>query len=231
MSIQAVILILPAVIAALAAAGLIMLVRSMFMATKGRRIAAYPKPGRALVVLDIQEGYAGTGPGQPVTAPPAGSLIGTVNRVIEKAALTGMEVAYFRQVFGSSLLVRLHGGKRRGRVVIDRRVKVINDNDFEKNRTDAFSNRRFEQFLVDRQVNELYLAGVDAAYCVYYTALGALNRGYKVTVITDAVRSRKDMAKVLEMYRRKGIALTTSVQLTQTADGGSVTVFPAAGTS
>ncbi len=63
---------------------------------------------------------------------------------------------------------------------------------------------------LDRQVDQLFLVGVDAAFCVYYTALGALNRGYKVTVVTDAVMSRCKMEGVLEKYRRKGIDIITS---------------------
>jgi nicotinamidase-related amidase len=220
-------LLLLAVLAGLALAAIALFVRSMFVATKGKKIAPYPDPRKALLVLDLQEGYVGTATRQPVTAPPATGLFATVNRLIDKAAESGMEVAYVRQVFSNNLIVRLHGGRRQGRVIIDRRVKVVNGNDFEKNRTDAFSNRQLEQFLIDRHVNELYLVGVDAAYCVYYTALGALNRGYRVTVVTDAVASRKPMADVLARYRRRGIAVATSAQLTgaverdtrQTKDG------------
>ena len=202
-----------AVITVLMLGAAIMLIRSMFIATKGRRITRYSNPRKALVVLDIQEGYSGTNTRQPVTVYPATGMIATVNRLIDKSAESGMEVAYIRQVFSNNLIVRLHGGRRQGKVIIDRRIKVINDNDFEKNRTDAFSNRQFEQLLIDRQVDELYLVGVDAAYCVYYTALGALNRGYKVTVVKDAVISRNSMAGVLERYRRKGIGVITSEQL------------------
>ena len=218
MSITIFALILLAVIASVVFVAVIMMIRSMFIATKGRRIAAYPDPRRALVVLDIQEGYAGSDTRQPVTIPPATGLIATVNRLIDRAAESGTEVAYVRQVFGNNLFVRLHGGRRQGRIIIDRRVRVINENDFEKNRTDAFSNRQFEQFLIDRHVNELYLVGVDAAYCVYFTALGALNRGYKVTVVKDAVMSRVNMAEVLERYRRKGIGVITSEQLVARQD-------------
>jgi nicotinamidase-related amidase len=195
----------------------LMVFRGMFMATKGKRISTYDNPRAALVVLDIQEGYAGTGTPQPVATPQGSGLIATVNRIIDQAAATGMEVAYVRQVFGHNLIVRLHGGRSQGRVIIDRRLRIINDNDFAKNRTDAFSNRQFEQFLIDRQVNELYLVGVDAAYCVLYTALGALQRGYRVTVVSDAVRSRQPMARVMERYRRHGIAVTTSDRLTGSA--------------
>jgi nicotinamidase/pyrazinamidase len=191
----------------------VMIFRSMFLATKGRKISAYPDPRKALVVLDIQEGYSATSSRQPVTIPSANGMIFTINRLIDKAAKSGMEVVYIRQVFSNNLFVRLHGGRRQGRVIVDRRIKLINENDFEKNRTDAFSSRQFEQFLIDKNVNELYLVGVDAAYCVYYTALGGLNRGYRVTVVKDAVLSRNSMTMVLERFRRKGIAVITSGQL------------------
>ncbi|MDD2897243.1 MAG: cysteine hydrolase [Desulfuromonadaceae bacterium] len=190
-----------------------MMFRSMFMATNGKKIERYQNPRAALVVLDIQEGYSGTDGRQPVTAPPANGLIANVNRLIDFAPLAGMEVAYIRQVFSNNFFVRLHGGRRAGKVIVDRRVKLINNNDFEKNRTDAFSNRDFEQLLIHNQVNELYLTGVDAAYCVYFTALGALNRGYKVTVVTDAVASRNKMENVLKRYQRKNIGIITSGQL------------------
>jgi nicotinamidase-related amidase len=190
-----------------------MMYRSMFVATKGRRIPPYPNPRKALVVLDIQEGYSGTDTLQPVTAPPATGMIATVNRLIDMASESDMEVAYIRQVFSRNLIVRLHGGRRAGKVVIDRRVRVINSNDFEKNRTDAFSNRQFELLLIDRQIDTLYLTGVDADFCVYYTAIGAINRGYRVVVVTDAVTSRNNMTNVLERYRRKGIGVITSEQL------------------
>ena len=224
MSVLSGILVLAALIAAPLLAGALLMYRSMFMATRGKRIADYPEPRKALVVLDIQEGYSGTAARQPVTAPPPHGMLATVNRLIDRAAETGMEVAYIRQVFSNNLFVRLHGGRRQGRVIIDRRIKVINGNDFEKNRTDAFSNRQFEQLLIDRQVNELYLVGVDAAYCVMYTALGALQRGYRVTVVRDAVMSRTALPEVLERYRRRGIAVITSDEVLRdrVEAGGSV---------
>lgn len=187
--------------------------RSMFVATRGKKIQAYQAPRKALLVLDLQEGYGGTNPRQPATAPASGGLLGTVNRLIGKAAETGMEVCYVRQVFSNNLFVRMHGGRRVDKVIVDRRIVKINDRDFEKNRTDAFSNGALEQFLIDRQVNELYLTGVDAAYCVYYTAIGAINRGYKVSVVLDAVATRSDMNRIMERYKRKGIGTVTSREL------------------
>jgi nicotinamidase-related amidase len=204
------------ILAFAAMAGLTMY-RSMFVATRGKKIQAYPAPRKALFVLDIQEGYGGANPRQPATAPPEGGLLATVNSLIAMAVETDMEVVYVRQVFSNNLFVRLHGGRKVGRVIVDRRITRINDNDFEKNRTDAFSSRDLEQFLVDHQVSELYLTGVDAAYCVFYTALGALNRGYTVTVVLDAVATRSDMSKIMERYKREGIGVVTSRELLQRA--------------
>lgn len=209
MTLTTLLLALCSLVAAVVLAAGAYLYRSMFMPTRGRRIASYPAPRAALVVLDLQEGYTGANPQPPAAVPPHG-LIATVNRLIGRAAAAGVEVVYLRQVFASDLVVRLHGGRRQGRVIVDRRVDVINGNDFEKNRTDAFSSRPFEQLLIDRQVDQLYLVGVDAAYCVYYTALGGMQRGYRVTVVSDAVRSRKPLPAVLERLRRHGVTVVAS---------------------
>lgn len=195
-----------------ACAGFVMY-RSMFVATHGRKIDAYQTPRRALLILDLQEGYGGKNPRQPATAPAAGSIFATVNRLIDWAVSSEMEVIYVRQVFSNNIFVRMHGGRRVENIIVDRRVNKINDNDFEKNRTDAFSNKAFEQFLIERQIDELYLTGVDAAYCVYYTALGGINRGYKVYVVLDAITSRAKLSDVLQRYRKKGIGTITGSEL------------------
>jgi nicotinamidase-related amidase len=63
-------------------------------------------------------------------------------------------------------------------------------------------------------VGEVLLTGVDAAFCVSMTARGALNRGYRVTVVKDAVASRRPLAPVLEKLRRRGVRVVESGELT-----------------
>lgn len=202
------------------------ILRNMFIPTRGRRIGNYAAPTRALLVLDIQE--SGHAPDLPFPAgTKLGRMITSVNRLIDCFGATGGQVAYIRQVFSNNFVTRLHGGRiLAGRLEprICRWVKVVNGNDFAKNRTDAFSNRQLERFLIERQVDELFLVGLDAAFCVYYTALGALNRGYRVTVVSDAVMTGREMNKVLERYQRKGIAVISSAELCerlQAGNGGS----------
>ena len=188
---------------------------NMFIPTRGKRIGRYQNPSKALLVLDIQESSAVTHVAT-VSLPvgtPFGGMIEAVNRLIECFDCAGQNVAYVRQVFSNNFITQLHGGRiLAGRMEprICRWVKVINSNDFAKNRTDAFSNRQLEQFLIDNQVDEIFLVGLDAAFCVYFTALGALNRGYRVTVVSDAVMTGRDMAQVLKRYGKKGITVTSS---------------------
>ena len=203
-----------AVLAGLALIFGLFVLRNMFIPTRGKRIGRYPRPTQALLVMDIQEsGGDKVAAGELPTGTPFGRMIEAVNRLIVCFDSAGLDVAYVRQVFSSSLITRLHGGRILAGSMeprICRWVKVVNGNDFAKNRTDAFSNQQLEQFLIDRQVEEIFLAGLDAAFCVYYTALGALNRGYRVTVVTDAVMTGRDMARVLRRYREKGITVMNS---------------------
>lgn len=208
------------VLLALILLGGLYMLRSMFLPTRGKKIGPYTHPTSALLVLDIQESSSTSKtPLAPLpTATPLGQMIESVNRLIECFAGTGREVAYVRQVFTCNLVTRIHGGRiLTGRLEprICRWIKVVNSNDFIKNRTDAFSNRQLEQFLIERQVAELYLVGLDAAFCVYYTALGALQRGYRVTVVTDAVMTGRNWQRVLERYQRKGINVMATSEILQ----------------
>ena len=158
MSLLSLAVILLALIAGLALLFALYILRNMFLPTRGKRIAGYPNPTRALLVMDIQESG---GSRQGTTAPlpaatPFGKMIQSVNRLIACFDQAGLEVAYVRQVFSSNLITRLHGGRiLAGRMEprICRWVNVVNGNDFAKNRTDAFSNRQLEQFLIAHQVD------------------------------------------------------------------------------
>lgn len=183
---------------------------AMYLPSRGPRIDRARRPRRALLVLDLQEGYAGTGPRQPPMNLPATGLFGAVNRTVDWAEAAGAEVGYVTQVFGADWLLRLHGGRRAGRVVVDRRVRIVNGNTFEKRRTDAFACRALVAWLDEREVGELVLTGVDAAHCVAMTARGALARGYAVTVVADAVASRYPLPAVLEQLRARGVRVVES---------------------
>ena len=53
----------------------------------------------------------------------------------------------------------------------------------------------------------------ESTSCVYKTALGGMNRGYQVKVVTDAIISSKAMEDVLKLYKEKDVATITSDML------------------
>lgn len=190
--------------------------QKIYVPTKGKKISTYANPQKALLVIDVQEDYTGAKGKQPIPFKNAAAQIAAINRLIDSVSKSGMKVAYIRQVFDNNFITRIFVGRTIDGLPgteLDSRIKIINRNDFTKKISDAFSNQRLEEFLIQNQVDEVYLVGLDAAYCVYYTALGALNRGYKVSVVKDAVMTRKNMDDVLKTYKKNGILLTTSSEI------------------
>jgi nicotinamidase/pyrazinamidase len=187
--------------------------RKIYTPTKGKPIIKYTAPKRALLVIDVQEDYTGLRGKQPVPFRDVDKQIAAINRLIENSSQSGLNVICIRQIFANNPLTRLLIGRAiegMAGTELDARIKVINQNNFTKRISDAFSNPEFEEFLISNQIDELYLAGLDAAYCVYATAMGAANRGYKVRVITDAVMSRKKMEDVMARCEKNGITAVSS---------------------
>ena len=197
--------------------------------THGEKIGQYETPQKALLVIDIQEDFTGTTARPPYPLKNSEQLIATVNRVIEEACKQKIIMVYIRQEFsglGGAMLsgmisTMLSGKISKGTAIkgnpgteIDKRIAIMSDYVFPKPRGDAFSNPEIEALLIEHQVNELYLVGLDAEYCVHVTAKGALNRGYTVNIITDAValRDEEKREELLQQYREEGIILLSSQQ-------------------
>lgn len=58
---------------------------------------------------------------------------------------------------------------------------------FNKNRYSAFQNTNLDNYLRERHVNELWLAGVCTDICVLHTAISAYNLDYQIVIPQDAV--------------------------------------------
>ncbi|MDO7876703.1 bifunctional nicotinamidase/pyrazinamidase [Hymenobacter sp. ASUV-10] len=69
-------------------------------------------------------------------------------------------------------------------------------------------------YLRGRGVTQVYLAGLAADYCVYFSALDALAEGFATTVITDATRaiSAEGFAAAQADLRAKGGHLCTAAE-------------------
>lgn len=191
--------------------------------TTGHQIDKYSNPRKALLVIDIQEDATGiTAKDSSPLKNDSEKLIMSVNKIIEEASKKNFAVLYVRQEFegfrGKLISQITSDGiniKGQPGAEIDKRVSIISNHIFSKSISDAFSNPEFEAFLMDQQVNEVFLVGVDAQYCVYITAKGALNRGYKVNLITDGVSmaNQEKWDEVMKKYEKDGVKLMTSKQL------------------
>jgi nicotinamidase-related amidase len=187
--------------------------KKIYTPTQGVKISKYDNPRKALLVIDVQEDFSGLKGKQPVPLKNVGEQIAVINGLIDNASKSGMEVVYIRQIFDDNFITRNFIGRAiegQAGVELDGRVRVVNKNDFTKKIADAFSNPELDKFFIGNRVDELYLTGLDAAYCVYYTAMGAKNRGYKFAVVKDAVMTQKKMADVLKQYDKDGISIVTS---------------------
>ncbi len=190
--------------------------------TKGMKISQYAHPHKALLVIDIQEDSTGTtAKDSSPFKKDSEKYISSVNQIIDKASQENMTIIYIRQEFqgvrGKLIsLVTSNGVDIKGQpgTEIDKRVSIVSNNIFPKAISDAFSNPDFEAYLINQQVDELFIVGIDAQYCVYFTTKGALNRGYKVNLVTDGVSmaNKNKWDEVMKKYEKDGARLITSSQ-------------------
>ena len=198
-------------------------------ATQGARIAEYQNPQKALLVIDVQEDTTGT------TAPPLSpykgkaEYIARLNNAIEAANSKNILIVYVKQEFdglwGKTLSWAVFCGsdiKGNPGTKVDKRIAMLSNYKFSKPQGDSFANPKLNEFLTGQRVNELYIAGLDPEFCIYATARGALTRGYKVNVITDAILSWRDTIciwsknsneGIFKKYRQDGIKVISGREL------------------
>jgi len=87
------------------------------------------------------------------------------------------------------------------------------------------SGRPLDELLKKEGVKKVYVVGLATDYCVKATALDALELGYEVFAITDAMRavnvSPDDGADALEQMRSKGAHLITSDEIAERREPAS----------
>lgn len=175
--------------------------------------------GKALLVIDVQSDFTGPRAKYPFPPGKGDGLIAAANRMSQKAREHGVPVVYIRHEFDgvlgrlyARLLLRGAAIKGSPGTELDPRLTQVSDHCFTKNETNAFSNPQLDAFLRQQQVRELYLAGLDGFFCVNKTAKGGLDRGYRVTFITDAIITNFERAwqRRLRRYAREGATLMTT---------------------
>lgn len=185
--------------------------------TTGPRIAKYPAPRAALLIIDIQEDYTGPQARKPYRD--GDRIVRVSNALLAQARPKGAVVVYVKNVIDNPVMSLFMGGINApgapGTEMDRRLVNVPGAMSFTKRRSDAFSNPELDAFLRENYVDHVILTGLDGAYCVNATAHGALNRGYRVTLFQDgiATESGKDMEKLAKGWREAGAQVKAGTEM------------------
>ena len=172
--------------------------------------------GAALLVLDLQVDFVDPAGRLPISRDQISPVLAAANRAI--AAANGhLAVAYIGNEYGfwdipGNWFRRGAAMKNSFGSALDPLVtRIAGAPYFAKHRGDAFSNEALERFLVSNDIGRVVLAGVYADACIYCTARSAINRGYRVTVLADAVgaASDEDRRAALRSLSRLGVEVET----------------------
>jgi nicotinamidase/pyrazinamidase len=185
----------------------------------------------ALVVVDVQNDFAD--PSGNLYVQDGEKVVPTINREIERAQAAGVPVVYtmdwhppetphfakyggkwpvhcVRDTWGA----QLHPGLK---VVGDVIRKATGEEDgysgFSMEHVPTGERREtgLEQFLRERGVEHVVIAGLATDYCVKETGLDAVRKGFEADVLTDATRPVEvepgDGERALHVIEQAGVAL------------------------
>jgi nicotinamidase/pyrazinamidase len=188
--------------------------------SQGTPIANYGTDKPALLVIDIQEVETGSLSDEECYTSVSDSVIGRTNRLITAMNKTGAPVIYVKSEITDWLINMLNDSYAKGSpgVALDKRLTVVSDYVIPKDCQDAFNNPRLDSILIEKKISHLIVTGLDAAFCVNSTVKAAKNRGYHISVITDAVISKTDSMKTanLNEFAGMGAALMTTQEFLET---------------
>lgn len=196
---------------------LILLTFTGCLASEGAPIGPYEQPTTALIVLDLQRDLLEADGRMPVKQSQVQPLLDTATALHAAARAQGLPIIRIENLYTSADVGNLfrNGATVRGTpgATWDPRAPIDADAMFEKDAPDAFTNPAFDAALREKQVTHLVITGVFADGCVTWTTRGALNRGYRVTLVRDGVAAGSDQARssALEALKTEGVTITESV--------------------
>ena len=186
--------------------------------TKGEPIVRYNEPKAALLVIDVQNDTTNNTAFYGDTT----RFLENVNQAITFAEENDMEILYVKNITENNpVLQMLSGGRYKDGTVgaeLADGLQIVSGNIFTKSIRDSFSDKGFENYLISKQVDTLYIVGADASACILGTAQGGINRNYKVNIISDAIITINDtvLAEMLGQYTKDGAVVIDMAQFFRT---------------
>ncbi len=183
------------------------------LASEGAPIGPYETPTTALIVLDLQRDLLEADGRLPVKQSQVEPLLETATALHAAARAQGLPIIRVENLYTSADVGNpfRNGATVRGTpgATWDPRAPIDADAMFEKDAPDAFTNPAFDAALRERQVTHLVITGVFADGCVTWTTRGALNRGYRVTLVRSGVAAGTDKARTaaLDALQAEGVTI------------------------
>ena len=191
----------------------------MLGACAKREPVDFKDPRTALVLINFQNDYLRPGGRMAVAQDQVDPMLNAANSMIEAARKNAIDVIYVRDEFSRfefirNMLRKDAALRYEAGSALDPRLDGTAGVYFDKERGNAFSNSEFGAHLEALNLGNLVIAGVFAHGSVAATALDAIKRGYKVTLISDAIAGAKDEArdKALAELKGAGAQVETSAQ-------------------
>ena len=164
-------------------------------ATHGDTIDRAGNPNRAIIIIDLYNFMTCGNSGIVnflVDQKRADLVIETSNEAIDYLRKAGGSTVFIYNAFEKwtpkSIVIPEIPVKGSFNAQIDARLhKITGDPEFNKPSQDAFSNPDLQKYLGRCKIGTLFLTGTMAGGCVYMTAWGAINRGYTVYIIDEAL--------------------------------------------
>lgn len=151
----------------------------------------------ALLLLDLQKDFLYADGRLPIPTAKADKLILVANHLIRHfqqrsnpVVLIGNEFSktdWIGNWFRNKATVKSSDGTQ-----LDPRLERESCPYFPKSKGDAFSNPDLDAYLRQQQTGSLCIGGVYTEGCIRATAVGAIARGYRVYLVTNAVASNSE---------------------------------------
>ena len=174
----------------------------------------------ALLIVDVQNDFC---PGGALPTPQGDIVVPVINKLMDKFSLIiasrdwhPEDTIHFNR-WPVHCVKESHGADFPSDLKKEKFIQI-----FEKgagSKDDGYSafeatNKNLEEYLKDKEVDELYIVGLTAEYCVKSTVLDALKYGYKTFVIKDAVegirQNEDDFDNAFEEMKNAGAIIITS---------------------
>lgn len=185
--------------------------------SKGSPIDLKKRPNAALLLVDLQQDLTTAHGKLVMDLEQTNRIIKGVNQWLENQEQPSV-VVYIQQFYPKNICLNLltNGALMEGTLggaLDERLLQVPHGFYLKKNIRDAFSNQNLDKILEEHQVGHLWIAGIDAAYCVDATIQAAIHRNYKVTALENLIgtKDKASLPKIFKKWQEQGVNLEKSL--------------------